>query len=459
MQITDMTLCELRDAIARRDVSVAETAHAYLDRIRAVEGDVHAFITVNEQAADAEAAGGPLHGIPVALKDNLCVSGGRTTCASRMLADYVSPYSAAVWNKLQQAGCILLGKTNLDEFAMGSDTTTSFFGPTRNPHDLTRVPGGSSGGSAAAVAAGECPLAIGSDTGGSIRQPAAFCGVVGMKPTCGLVSRHGLVAFASSLDCVGPITRTVADNRLALRVLAGRDAFDTTTVNGPDCPCKPLHGLRIGIPRQMMEGIAAPIKAAVERAARNLTQRGAVITEVDLPALPHALPAYYILSSAEASGNLARFDGVRYGFAQAADDLEPRYTASRSDGFGDEVKRRILLGTFALSAGYWDAYYRRAQQVRTLVIRDFARIFEQVDCLIGPVAPTTAWKIGDMLSPLERYQADIHTVPASLAGLPALSVPCGRDAQGLPIGVQLIGPTFAENTLYGVGEAIEQGVK
>lgn len=465
MQITDMSLIALRDAISRGDVSPAEAAAAYLARAHAVEGDVNAFITLYDDAPQKakSAACGPLFGVPVALKDNLCVRGGRTTCASRMLEHHISPYSATVWERLSGAGCTLLGKTNMDEFAMGSDTTTGVFGPTRNPHDLTRVAGGSSGGSAAAVAAGEAPLAIGSDTGGSIRQPAAFCGVVGMKPTYGLVSRYGLVAFASSLDAVGPITRNVADNALALSVMAGRDPRDGTTVDHPldlsRLQESDVRGLRIGVPKQMMNGLADGVRSAVLRAARILEEQGAQVDEVDLPSLPYALSAYCILSCAETSGNLARYDGVRYGYRTAdADDLDALYTHTRSEGFGEEVKRRILLGTYVLSAGYWADYYRRAQQVRTMVIRDFAHVFAQVDCLLAPVAPTTAWKIGETPSPVARYQADAHCVPANIAGIPALSVPCGKDENALSIGIQLMGPAFSEPLLYCVGAAIEREV-
>lgn len=468
MSITDMTLKALAGAIQRRELSAAEVAAAHLARIRTHDGALGAFITVCEDAEVAasalERAGQslPLSGIPVAVKDNLCVKGVRTTCASRMLADYVSPYSATAWQRLADAGCILVGKTNMDEFAMGSDSTTGCFGPVRNPHDLTRVAGGSSGGSAAAVAAGEVPLALGSDTGGSIRQPAAFCGVVGMKPTYGRVSRYGLVAFASSLDTVGPITRTVEDNALALEFLAGRDSMDATSVDAPHGFLpeigKGVQGLRIGLPRQMMQGLSPAVQTAVQQAAELLADGGAQVAEVDLPHMADALPAYYIISSAEASSNLARYDGVRYGRrAENCADLDELYLRSRTEGFGDEVKRRIMLGTYVLSAGYRDAYYRKALQVRTLVIRDFARAFEQVDCLLGPVSPTTAWRIGEKASPVERYQADVHTVPANIAGIPALSVPFGPDDTGLPIGVQLMGPAFSEGLLYRVGHAVERG--
>ncbi len=458
MQITDMTLCQLQTALQERQLSPRDVLTAYQNRITQVEQDVHAFITRCDPMTVDIRPDLPLSGIPVAVKDNLCTRGVRTTCASRMLENFTPTYNATAWQRLAQSGAILLGKTNLDEFAMGSDTTTGAFGPTYNPKDISRVPGGSSGGSAAAVAAGEVPLALGSDTGGSIRQPAAFCGVVGMKPTYGRVSRFGLIAFASSLDTVGPITRNVADNALALSILSGKDPQDSTTVEAPNLPERPLNDLRIGIPRQMMEGLAPDIRAAVMRAAHILECRGYTVEEVELPTLPAALSAYYVISSAEASSNLARFDGVRYGRrSEKADSLESLYALSRAEGFGDEVKRRILLGTYALSAGYWEEYYRKAQQVRTLVIRDFARSFASVDILLGPVAPTVAWKIGAKASPVERYQADLYCVPASLAGLPALSMPCGK-ADGLPVGIQLMAPAFHEGDIYRVAAAIEQEV-
>ncbi len=469
MNIIDMTLTQLAGALRAGEVSAAEIVRAHLERVAALEDDVGAFISIQEEAALAKAealdAAGEwphlLSGIPVALKDNICVRGGRTTCASRMLADFVSPYSATVWEKLQSVGCILLGKTNLDEFGMGASTEHSAFHPTRNPRDLTRTPGGSSGGSAAAVAAGMVPLALGSDTGGSIRQPASHCGVVGMKPTYGTVSRYGLVAFASSLEQIGPITRTVADNALALSVIAGRDPKDASSVSHPggfaDRIGQDVKGLRIGLPAEMLrDDLDADVRLAVMHAARVLEGLGAEIVEVALPTVQHALPAYYIISSAEASSNLARFDGVRYGRrAEGYADVEELYTRSRSEGFGDEVKRRILLGTYVLSEGYYDAFYKRALQTRTLVIRDFARVFTQVDCLLTPVAPTVAPRLGETTDPVSAYQGDLYTVPANIAGIPALALPCGRDRQGLPIGVQLMGPAFSEPMLYQVGHALE----
>lgn len=410
MKITRMTLLELSDAMQRGDLTSREVTQAYLDRIHQVEGKVQAYISLNEEEAlrqadecDKKRQQGekvsPLCGIPVAVKDNICVKGGKTTCASKMLADFVSPYSATVWEKLQAAGCVLLGKTNLDEFAMGSSTENSAFHPTHNPRDLSRVPGGSSGGSAACVAADEAPFSLGSDTGGSIRQPAAFCGVVGMKPTYGVVSRYGLVAFASSLDQIGPMTKTVADNALVLDAIAGYDCRDTTSIKRGYTPMNRemkagVKGLRIGLPKEMFgEGLSADVRKAVMNAAKTLERLGATVKEVSIPSLKVALPAYYVLSSAEASSNLARFDGVRYGHRAAEyADLEELYLKSRSEGFGAEVKRRILLGTYTLSAGYFDAYYKKALQVRTLVIRELNAVLKDVDCLLSPVAPTTAYK-------------------------------------------------------------------
>lgn len=471
MSIIDLPLAELTQGLARRELSSVEVTQAYLDRIAEQDGTTGAYLTVCEdaltQAAEADkrrAAGGvhPLCGVPAAVKDNICTQGVKTTCASRMLADFVPPYSATAWQRLQAAGCVLLGKTNMDEFAMGSATENSAFRLTRNPCAPEHVPGGSSGGSAACVAAGEAAFALGSDTGGSIRQPAAFCGVVGMKPTYGSVSRYGLVAFASSLDAIGPMTRTVADNALVLDALAGHDARDTTSVKREYAPmagqmAMGVKGLTIGLPREMLgQGLSADVRDAVLAAARTLEGLGARVEEVSLPVIRHALPAYYVLSSAEASSNLARYDGVRYGH-RAADyaDLEEMYVRSRSEGFGPEVKRRILLGTYALSAGYYDAYYKKALQVRTLVIRDFDAAFARCDALLGPVAPGTAWKIGEKTTPMDMYLGDIHTVPASMAGIPALSLPWCKDGAGLPIGIQLMGAAFAEPLLYRIGHALE----
>lgn len=466
--MTNMTLTALAAALSRREISAREVTQAYMNRIREADDRVGAFLSVDEENAlrradeiDAAGESAPLLGIPVAVKDNICVKDRPMTCASRMLENFITPYSATAWEKLAQSGGILLGKTNLDEFGMGSTTENSAFHPTRNPHDLTRVPGGSSGGSAAAVAAGMVPLALGSDTGGSVRQPASHCGVVGMKPTYGTVSRHGLTAFASSLEQIGPITRNVADNALALSSIAGRDAHDATSIDHPggfDAQIGlGVKGLRIGLPKEMFaEGLHPEVRDAVLRAAKTLEFLGAMVTDVSLPSLKHALSAYYIISSAEASSNLARFDGIRYGRrTENFTDLEELYVRSRSEGFGDEVKRRILLGTFALSEGYYEAYYKRALQVRTLVIRDFARIFSEVNCLLSPVAPTTAPKLGASANPVQTYLSDVYTVPANIAGIPALSMPCGADGSGLPIGVQLMGPAFSEPVLYRIGHALE----
>ena len=477
MSMIDMTLAQLADGLRQGEMSSVEITRAYLDRIGQAEERVGAYITLTPETALAQAEAAdrarrsgenvhPLCGVPVAVKDNICVEGVKTTCASKMLEDFVPPYSATVWEKLHAAGCVLLGKTNLDEFAMGSTTENSAFHPTRNPRALDRVPGGSSGGSAACVAAGEAPFALGSDTGGSIRQPAAFCGVVGMKPTYGMVSRYGLVAFASSLDQIGPMTKTVRDNALALDLLAGYDRRDTTSVKRGYIPMgrdmgRGVQGLTIGLPREMFaEGLSDGVRKAVTHAAKVLEGMGAKVKEIDLPSLAYALPAYYVLSSAEASSNLARFDGVRYGHRAAEyADLEELYVKSRSEGFGPEVKRRILLGTYTLSAGYFDAYYKKALQVRTLVIRDFDRAFEDCDALLGPVAPTTAYRIGEKsMSPLEMYLGDVHTVPVNIAGIPALSMPCGADENGLPVGLQLMGKTFSEPMLYRIGGALEEAL-
>lgn len=465
MSITSMTLTALCDALKRKELTPAEVVRSYLDRIHQVEGHIGAYISLEGENALLKAEESmdrlPLQGIPVAVKDNICIENRRMTCASRMLEHFVAPYSATAWQRLERAGCILLGKTNMDEFGMGSTTEHSAFHATHNPHDLTRVPGGSSGGSAAAVAAGEAAFALGSDTGGSIRQPAAHCGVVGMKPTYGTVSRYGLTAFASSLEQIGPITRTVADNALALSVMAGRDPRDGTSVAHPGHFSAQLgmdvKGLRIGLPKEMLAGDVTPeIRLAVLKAAKTLEALGAAVMEISMPTVKTALPAYYIISSAEASSNLARFDGVRYG-SRAADyaDLDELYVKSRTEGFGEEVKRRILLGTYALSAGYYDAYYKRALQVRTLVIRDFRQAFAQVDCLLSPVAPQTAPKLGELTDPVRTYQGDLFTVPANIAGIPALSMPCGRDEKGMPIGLQLMGPAFSEPLLYRIGHALE----
>ncbi len=467
-EIVELTVKELAVAMKRGEFSPREALEAYITQIEAEDGKINAYISLEiENAlkrAETVKPNGVLGGVPMAVKDNICVKGVKTTCASKMLEGFIPAYSACAYEKLEQAGCVLIGKLNMDEFAMGSTTETSYFGPTRNPIDLTRVPGGSSGGSAAAVRAGEAPFALGSDTGGSIRQPAAFCGVVGLKPTYGRVSRYGLVAFASSLDQIGPITRSVEDNALVLQAIAGQDRRDaTSSPRGAEDLLlgmqQGVEGLKIGLPREFYEkGISPEIKDGLLRAAKGLEQMGAEVLWVDMPSLKYALPAYYVLSSAEASSNLARFDGVRYGYrSEEYEDITQLYINSRSEGFGAEVKRRIMLGTFALSSGYYDAYYKKALQARTLVADNFKAAFEKCDVLLTPVAPTTAYKLGEKINnPLEMYMGDMYTVPVNIAGVPALSLPCAEDSYGLPIAAQLIGPHFSEGLLYRTGRALEE---
>lgn len=474
-RIIDWSAAALAQELAAGQVSAQEAAEAYLQQIEKCEAQLGAYIQVTREEAlaqaaqiDARRAAGerlhPLAGVPMALKDNLCTKGIKTTCGSKMLQNFRPPYTATAAQRLEQAGCVLLGKANMDEFAMGSSTENSYYQPTRNPVDPTRVPGGSSGGSAAAVGAREAAFALGSDTGGSIRQPAAFCGVVGMKPTYGAVSRYGLVAFASSLDQIGPLTRDVRDSALVLSAIAGHDPRDSTSLKrtygdfGAQLG-EEVDGMRLGLPREFLEeGIDPQVKEAVLAAARRYEKLGARVEPVSLPTLKRALPAYYVISSAEASSNLARFDGVRYGYrAKDYADMDELYERTRSEGFGPEVKRRIMLGTFALSAGYYEAFYNKALQVRTLVVREFEALFKDFDALLSPVAPTTAYRLGEkMADPMEMYLGDIYTVPVNIAGLPALSLPCGRDEEGLPIGMQLIGPPFSEQRLYQLGYAFEQ---
>jgi aspartyl-tRNA(Asn)/glutamyl-tRNA(Gln) amidotransferase subunit A len=466
------TWSELRARLDARELSSVEATQQCLDRIRAVDEGVHAFLQVNdgalEQAREADrrlAAGerGGLLGVPVALKDIICVKGMRTTCGSKILENFAPPYDAHVTERLRAAGAVFVGKTNLDEFAMGSSTENSAYGPTRNPWDLERVPGGSSGGSAAAVAAGEAPLALGTDTGGSIRQPAALCGVTGLKPTYGRVSRFGLVAFASSLDQIGPFGRTAEDCAALLNGIAGHDRRDSTSapLDAPDFlatsdPAK-LKGMRLGLPREFMDGLAPAIAKHVQAAAKTFEALGATVVEVSLPHLQYALPTYYIIAPAEASSNLARYDGTRYGYrAVQADDVLTMFKKTRHDGFGPEVKRRIIIGTYALSAGYYDAYYLKAQKARTLIKRDFEKAFEACDAIIGPATPSTAFKIGEKADdPLEMYLADIYTVAVNLAGLPGIVFPCGLE-DNLPVGLQAIGPAFEESRLLTLGRAYQQ---
>jgi aspartyl-tRNA(Asn)/glutamyl-tRNA(Gln) amidotransferase subunit A len=440
---------------------------------------VHAYLEITAERARADAdridalcAAGeplpPLAGVPLAIKDNLCTKGIRTTCSSRMLETFVPPYESTVTERLWDAGAVLLGKTNLDEFAMGSSTETSAFGPSRNPWNPEKVPGGSSGGSAAAVAAGECVASLGSDTGGSIRQPAAFCGVVGLKPTYGRVSRYGLVAFASSLDQVGPFTTCVADAAELLQVIAGEDPRDSTCLKAPvpdyrAALTQPVKGLRVGIVRECMEaeGLDPQVKASVQAAAEQLQALGCELVEVSCPRFNDGIATYYVIAPSEASANLARYDGVKYGYRAAdAASLAEMTARSRAEGFGDEVKRRILIGTYALSAGYVDAYYKKAQQVRTLIRRDFDRAFDTVDVLLTPTSPTTAFGFGaHSEDPLAMYLADLLTIPANMAGLPAISLPCGFDTAGLPIGVQLITGVLQEERLLQVAWHYEQAAR
>jgi len=461
---------ELREAIGRHELSAEEAVRRSLSRIAEVDGALHAFLSVDEDRAIARArtldqmpqAMGPLHGVPVALKDNIHVAGMRTTAGSRILGDYVAPFDATVVERLERAGAIVVGKTNLDEFAMGSSTEHSAFGPSRNPVAPDRTPGGSSGGSAVAVAAGMTPLALGSDTGGSVRQPAALCGVVGMKPTYGRVSRYGLVAFASSLDQISPFSRTVADAALTLDVIAGADSRDSTTAAMPatgflGALTGDVRGLRLGVPRHLLEtGVDPGVLEAFESSLQTLAELGAEVHAAELPHSRFAIPVYYLVATAEASSNLARYDGVRYGARASAATLGDMYERTRSEGFGAEVKRRLMLGTYVLSAGYYDAYYLKAQQVRTLIRRDFERAFESVDAIALPTSPTPAFKLGERTEdPIQMYLADVFTVGASLAGLPAISVPCGRTGPGLPVGLQLIGRAWDEATVLRLGAAFE----
>jgi len=468
-----LSISKLAPLLERGEVSPVEVTAELLERIAGVDGGIRAYITVDEdgalaQAREAEARlrrgeGGPLCGIPLALKDVLITQGLRTTCASRMLADFIPPYDATVCAKLREAGAVFLGKVNMDEFAMGSSTENSAFGPTHNPWKRDCIPGGSSGGSAAAVAADLCIAALGSDTGGSIRQPASHCGVVGLKPTYGRVSRFGLVAFASSLDQIGPLTKEVQDAALLLQAIAGHDQRDSTSapVPVPDyvgALGQELKGLKVGVPREYFgEGLHPEVAAAVQGAIKTLASLGAEVVEVSLPHTEYAVAAYYIIAPAEASSNLARYDGVKYGFRASGGNLLEMYANTRSDGFGAEVRRRIMLGTYALSAGYYDAYYLKASQVRTLIRRDFDEAFAKCAVLATPVAPTPAFRLGEMIDdPLTMYLSDIFTIPVNLAGLPGLSLPCGFSTQGLPIGLQLVGPPFREDALLQVAYAFEQ---
>ena len=474
-----MAIAEWRQQLESGEVSARELTDHHLSRIETAEPSLHAYLEVTAERArsdadriDAARSAGedlpPLAGVPLAIKDNLCTKGVTTTCASRMLEGFVPPYESTVTGKLWDAGAVLLGKTNLDEFAMGGSTETSAFGPTANPWNLDHVPGGSSGGSAAAVAAGECMAALGSDTGGSIRQPASFCGVVGLKPTYGRISRYGLVAFASSLDQVGPFTSTVADAAALLQVMAGHDPRDSTSLKAPvpDYSAdlgQPIKGLKVGLVRECFEqeGLDPQVKASVMAAAQQLQSLGAELVDVSCPRFTDGIATYYVIAPSEASANLARYDGVKYGYrAEDAESLAVMTARSRAEAFGSEVQRRILIGTYALSAGYVDAYYKKAQQVRTLIRRDFDAAYQSVDVLLTPTAPTTSFRNGAHADdPLAMYLADLLTIPANLAGLPAISVPCGFDQAGLPIGVQLIGNVLAESKLLQVAHQYEQSAQ
>ncbi len=477
-ELTDLTIDEAHRRLTARKISATELTRAALARIERTEPALHSFITVTPETALAQAAAadaqlasgapvGPLCGIPVAIKDIILTRGIRTTAGSKILEPFIAPYDATVTRRLLEAGAVCVGKANCDEFAMGSSNENSAYGPAHNPWDLTRVPGGSSGGSAAAVAARQALGSLGTDTGGSIRQPAACCGVVGIKPTYGRVSRYGVIAYASSLDQVGPFGRTVADCAHLLQVIAGHDRLDSTSVNQPvpaygAALAKGVKGLRLGLPKEyFVDGTQPEVAAAVRAAVRQLEGLGAVIEEVSLPHTDYAIGAYYLIATAEASSNLARYDGTRYGLrAGEGEGLLGMYQQTRAQGFGAEVKRRIMLGTYALSAGYYDAYYLKAQQVRTLIRRDFDAAFARCDALLTPTAPTTAFRLGEKASdPLQMYLSDIFTISVNLAGLPGLSLPCGFDAAGLPIGLQLVGRPFDEATLFTVAHAYEQATE
>lgn len=478
MNITELTVHELQEKLKSKELTVTEITKAYVDRINEKEKDVQAFVTTltdeaMKQAKDVQTKidngenTGDFAGIPIGIKDNMCTKGVKTTCASKMLENFVAPYDATVIEKINKENMIDLGKLNMDEFAMGGSTEYSYFKKTRNPWNLNKVPGGSSGGSAAAVAANMVPWALGSDTGGSIRQPSSFCGVVGLKPTYGLVSRYGLVAFASSLDQIGPITKDVRDSAILLNLIAGYDKRDTTSVDMEKKDYtkalkNDVKGLKIAVPKEFFgEGINAEVKEKLEEAIEKYKELGATVEEISLDIANYALAAYYIIGCAEASSNLGRFDGIRYGYRTPEfKDLKEIYKKSRSEGFGSEVKRRIILGTYVLSSGYYDAYYKKAQQVRTLVMNEFNKAFEKYDVILTPTSPTVAFDIGAKSNnPLEMYLADICTVSVNIAGLPGISIPCGVDSQGMPIGMQLIGNRFQEETILNAAYTFEQAIK
>ena len=476
MNLMDLTAVELGKKIKSGETSAVEAAKESIASINKLESKINAFVTVIDEKKILEAADnvqkrieageltGPLAGVPVAIKDNMCTNGILTTCSSKILGNFVPPYTATAVENLENAGAIIVGKTNMDEFAMGSTTETSFYGATANPWDTTKVPGGSSGGSAAAVAANEVPFALGSDTGGSIRQPSSYCGVTGMKPTYGTVSRYGLIAYGSSLDQIGPIAKDVADVAAALEAIASHDKKDSTSVNRQNTEFTKMleggvKGLKIGIPKDYFsDGLNPEVRDAVLNAAEVLKSLGAEVEEFDLSLVDYAIPAYYVIASAEASSNLARFDGVKYGYRTPEyEELHEMYKKTRTEGFGSEVKRRIMLGSFVLSSGYYDAYYIKALKTKSLIKQAFNKAFLKYDCILGPVAPTTAPKIGSSLAdPISMYLGDIYTISANLAGLPSISLPCGFDKDGMPIGMQLLGDCFAEDKILRAAYAFEQ---
>lgn len=476
--ICEMTAEEIGKAYREKTLTVPEVVKAFLDNIEKEDEKIKAYITVCKEEAlkkadevqamfDAEKEMGALAGIPIAIKDNICTKGVRTTCASKMLENFIPPYDASVMKKIEATNAIILGKTNMDEFAMGGSTENSAFFITKNPVNLDKVPGGSSGGSAAAVAGKMAPISLGSDTGGSIREPASFCGIVGMKPTYGLVSRYGLVAFASSLDQIGPFSKTVRDNAVLLTAIAGHDEMDSTSANVENkdyekALVNDVKGLKIGVPKEYFgEGINKEVRASLEKAIEKYKELGAEVEECSLPVTEYALPTYYIIACAEASSNLGRYDGIRYGYrTKNFESLKDIYKNSRTEGFGDEVKRRIILGTYVLSSGYYDAYYKKAQKVRTLVKKGFEEAFEKYNVLLTPTVPTVAFDIGSKSkNPLEMYMTDILTVSINIAGVPAISIPCGKDSSGMPIGMQLIAKHFNEETLYRAAYTFEQNME
>ena len=475
MDIQKLTAVSLGKKIKEKELSVREALEASFAQIDQTESQYHAYVTIDREGAYRQADAvqekidkgeltGPLAGVPVAIKDNMCTKGLLTTCSSKILENYIPTYTATAIENLINAGCVVIGKTNMDEFAMGSTTETSYFGVTKNPHNPEHVPGGSSGGSAAAVASNECYFALGSDTGGSIRQPSAFCGITGMKPTYGTVSRYGLIAYGSSLDQIGPMTKNVTDCAAVLDTIASYDKKDSTSIKRDDYDfssalVSDVKGLRIGLPKDYFgEGLDGEVKAAIFKAAKTLEGMGAIVEEFDLGLVKYAIPAYYVIASAEASSNLERFDGVKYGYrTKEYDGLHNMYKKTRSEGFGPEVKRRIMLGSFVLSSGYYDAYYLKALKTKALIKQEFDKAFEKYDIILAPAAPTTAPLLGSSLQdPIKMYLSDIYTISANLAGIPGLSIPCGKDKMGLPIGMQLLGGCFQEKTLLRAGFAYEK---